>query len=51
MPMNIEEAYRTPNRSSGTEEKFLLTHNNQKKKCCKLRQSIKNSKGKGSSNI
>ena len=32
MPMNIQEAYRTPNRP---EKKFLLTHNNQNNKCTK----------------
>jgi hypothetical protein len=33
MPMNIQEAYRTPNRLG--QKKFLLTHNNQNTKCIK----------------
>ena len=39
MPMNIHEAYRTPNRP--------LSHNNQKTKCTKQRKNVKSSKGKG----
>jgi hypothetical protein len=34
MPMNIQEAYRTPNRL-GPEKKFLPTHNNQNNRCTK----------------
>ena len=33
MPMNIQEAYRIPNRLDP--EKFLPTHNNQNNKCTK----------------
>jgi hypothetical protein len=33
MPMNIQEAYRTPNRLD--QKKFLQTHNNQNNKCTK----------------
>ena len=33
MPMNIQEAYRTPNRLG--QKKFLLTLNNQNSKCTK----------------
>jgi hypothetical protein len=35
MPMNIQEAYRTPNRLD--QKKFLPTHNNQNNKCTKQR--------------
>ena len=34
MPMNIQEAYRTPNRLD-QKKKFLPTHNNQNIKCTK----------------
>jgi hypothetical protein len=34
LPMNIQEAYRTPSRLD-PEKKFLLTHNNQNNKCTK----------------
>ena len=34
MPMNIQEAYRTPNRLN-QKKKFLPTHNNQNNKCTK----------------
>ena len=34
MPMNIQEAYRTPNRLD-QKRKFLLTHNNQNNKFTK----------------
>ena len=33
MPMNIQEAYRTPNRLD--QNRNFLTHNNQKNKCSK----------------
>jgi hypothetical protein len=33
MPMNIQKAYRTPNRLD--QEKFLPTHNKQNNKCTK----------------
>jgi hypothetical protein len=49
-PMNIEEAYRTPNRLD-QKKKFFPTHNNQTIKSTKQRQNIKSSKGKRSSNI
>ena len=50
MPMNIQEAYRTPNRLD-QKKKFLLSHNNQNTKCTKQRKNIKSSKGKRSNNI
>jgi hypothetical protein len=50
MPINIQEAYRTPNRLD-QKRKFLPTHNNQNTKCTKQRKNIKSSKGKRSSNI
>ena len=50
MPMDIQEAYRTPN-SLDQKKKFLLLHNNKNTKCTKQRKNIKSSKGKRSSNI
>jgi hypothetical protein len=50
MPMNIQEAYRTPIRF-GTEKKFLPSHNNQNTKCTKQRKNIKSSNEKWSSNM
>jgi hypothetical protein len=37
MPMNIEEAYRTPRRLD-QKKKFLLSHNNQNTKCKKTKK-------------
>ena len=34
MPMNIQEAYKN-SKKTGSEKKFLPTHNNQNKKCTK----------------
>jgi hypothetical protein len=50
MPMNIQEAYRTPNRLD-QKGKFFLSHNNHNTKCTKQRKNIKSSKGKRSNNI
>jgi hypothetical protein len=48
MSMSIEKVYSTPN--SLEQKKFLPTENNQSNKCTKLRQDIKSSKEKRSSN-
>ena len=45
MPMNIQEAYRTP-KQTGPEQKYFLSHNNQNTKCTKQRKNIKSSKKK-----
>jgi hypothetical protein len=45
MTMNIQEAYRTPNRP-GPEKKFLPSHNNKNSKCTKQRKNFKSSMGK-----
>jgi hypothetical protein len=48
MSMNIQQAYRTPNR---LDQKFLLSHNNQNTKCTKQSKNTKSSKRKRSGNI
>jgi hypothetical protein len=45
MPMNIQEAYRTPNRLN-QRKKFLLSHNNQNTKYTKQRKNINSSREK-----
>jgi hypothetical protein len=44
MPMNIQEAYRTPNRLD--KKRNSSHHNSQNIKCTKQRKNIKSSKGK-----
>jgi hypothetical protein len=50
MPMNIQEAYRTPNRLK-KKKKYFLSHNNQNTKFTKQRKNIQSSKRKRSSTI
>jgi hypothetical protein len=45
MPMNIQEAYRTPNRLE--QKKFLLTHNNQNNKALSRDRILKAVREKG----
>ena len=49
MPMNLQEAYRTPNRLD--QNRNTSSHNNQNTKCTKQRKNIKGSKRKRPSNI
>ena len=51
MPINVLEAYRTPNRLEQKKNKILPPHNNQNTKCTEQRKDIKSHKRKGSSNI
>ena len=50
MPMNIQEAYRTPNRLDQNRSNFP-SHNKQNHKCTTQRKNIKGSKRKTPSNI
>ena len=50
MPMNIQEAYRTPNRRD-QKRNIFPSHNNQNPKCTKQRKNTKGSKRKRESNI
>jgi hypothetical protein len=50
MAINVQEAYRTPNRLD-QKRKILLSHNNQNIKCTVQRKTMKSCKGKGPSHM